>query len=313
MFNNHDTWLTLGITLDFVVAIPVLLYFLVYRKSNKRFLSVLPFALLGYIALVFIMPNSAQGTLDVVKYILIPLEAAFIGCMIYSVVRNLLRMKRQSIVNTHPFETLRLSLDTTLGHSKMVPVLMHELSVLFYAMFSWRAKPYVRTDSTSFSYHLNSGWLIIVLFASKMLLLEGALVHIIMAQWSHTIAWIISAGNVYLIMVLIAELRAMRLNPILISEKGIVVRYGNQLLSTIDREHIASVDLIKYEKLTNEQLKTSFIPLVTEPNVLIQLKEPIMVTGPYGKRRQVDQIYLFLDQPHDFLQECDRLMVEVTQ
>ncbi|UNK16908.1 hypothetical protein MNQ98_20765 [Paenibacillus sp. N3/727] len=68
LYEEFDQVLAIGITLDFVVVIPLLLYFLVYRKINNQILSVLPFALLGYIALVFMMPNTAQGTLDVVKY-----------------------------------------------------------------------------------------------------------------------------------------------------------------------------------------------------------------------------------------------------
>lgn len=256
------------------------------------------------------MPNSVQGTLDVVKYILIPIEVAFISYIMYSVIMNIRKTRQSSLEKVHPIEALRGSLDTTFNHSKMVPVLAYELSLLYYALFSWKMKPYSRSGSSSFSYHINSGALIVVLFASKLLLLEGALVHILLTQWSHMVAWLISFGNLYIILMLISEIRAMYINPILISDKGMTIRYGNQMLAEIKGETIESVSAIKFDKLSKEQLKSSFTPLFTEPNIFIQLNTPITVMGAYGVRKKVDQIYLFLDQPQEFIQKSNTIIVK---
>ncbi len=123
-------------------------------------------------------------------------------------------------------------------------------------------------------------------------------------QWSHTVAWVLSLGSIYVIILLIADYRAMCLNPILVSKQEIRIQYGIQMLSYIDIDNIESISMIKFENLTKEDLKTTFTPLVIEPNVLIRLKSNISVIRLFGKRQMVDQIYLFLDKPLEFQVEC---------
>lgn len=309
LFTEFDQVLSIGIILDFVVVIPLLIYFLIYKKINVSFLSVLPFALLGYILLGFMMPSTGQRLLDVVKYILIPIEVTFLSYLIYSIILNIRKTRRSNMEGLHPIQVLQNSLDITFKQSLMVPVLAHELAVLFYSLFSWKTKPYVRQGSLWFSYHHNSGALVMVLFVSKLLLLEGVLVHILLAQWSHTLAWIISFGNLYLILMLISEVRAMYINPILMTDKSVIIRYGNQMFADIDLDFMKSADKIMFDKLTKEKLKVSFVPLFTEPNIHIQLKDKISIIGPYGVRKKVDHIYLFLDQPEEFLRVCNKIMM----
>lgn len=45
LFKENDQLLTIGISIDFVVVIPLLLYFLIYRNLNKKIIAILPFAL----------------------------------------------------------------------------------------------------------------------------------------------------------------------------------------------------------------------------------------------------------------------------
>jgi hypothetical protein len=308
LFKENDQLLTIGVTLDFVVVIPLLLYFLIYRKLNKKIISILPFALLGYIALLLMIPSTSHGTVEIVKYILIPMELIFL-CYAISKIYRIIRNDRRNIsTNSHPIETLRKSLEATFRNSKIASLLVHDASILYYTLFSWRKRPYTRTGSTAFSYHTNSSWLITVLLLSKILLIEGACIHLLLMQWSHTAAWVLSLGNIYVIMLLIADYRAMRLNPILVSKQEIRMQYGIQMLSHIDVDNIESVSIIRFEKLTKHDLKTSITPLVIEPNVLIHLKNKTNVIRLFGKRQMVDQVYLFLDKPHEFVAECYKAM-----
>ncbi|MEK3913459.1 hypothetical protein [Paenibacillus sp. FSL H7-0331] len=308
LFKENDQLLTIGISIDFVVVIPLLLYFLIYRNLNKKIIAILPFALLGYIALVLIIPSTGQGTLEVVKYTLIPMELMFLCYEIYKIYQIIINFRRNITVGSHPIETLRKSLEATFSNSKITSLLVHDASVIYYALFSWRKKPYLRTASTSFSYHTNSSWLITILILSKILLIEGACVHILLMQWSHTVAWILSLGNIYVIILLISDYRAMCLNPILVSKQEIRIQYGIQMLSYIDIDNIESVSMIKFEKLAKKDLKTSITPLVIEPNVLIRLKSKITVIRLFGKRQMVDHVNLFLDKPHEFQVECHKLI-----
>ncbi|NGM82452.1 hypothetical protein G5B47_08480 [Paenibacillus sp. 7124] len=257
---------------------------------------------------MWIVPDTGQGTLDDIKYILMPVELMFISYEIYKVYQIISNFRRNRAVDSHPIDTLRKSLEESLSNSKIASLLVHDASVFYYALFSWRKKPYLQTGAASFSYHKNSNWLITILILSKILLIEGICIHILLMQWSPIAAWVLSLGNLYIIILLIADYRAMCLNPILVSKQEIRVQYGIQMLSKIDIDNIESVSMIKFMKLTKNDLKTSFTPLVIEPNILIRLKSKIPVIRLFGKRQMVDQVYLSLDKPHEFQVECHKLM-----
>ncbi|MGO4344711.1 hypothetical protein AB4Z45_04335 [Paenibacillus sp. MCAF9] len=305
LIKENDQLLTLGIALDFVVVIPLLLYFLWFRVLKFKIASIIPFALLGYLALTLFVPNTDQETMNAIKYFLIPLPPFILALKIYDIAAA---YKRYRKVDNHPIETLRKSLEETIRHPKIAALLTHELSVFYYALFAWKETPFIRTGAASFSYHKNSNKLITLLVFSKVLIIEGVCMHILLAQWSHTAAWLLSLGNVYIIMLLIADYRAMCLNPILVSDQQIRFQYGIQLYSDMNINTIASISAITFEKLAKDKMKKTTKILGTEPNVHLMLKEEITVTTAFGIREQIDQIYLFVDKPHEFQTKCQQLM-----
>ncbi|OPH59307.1 hypothetical protein BC351_20560 [Paenibacillus ferrarius] len=306
MYQANNQLLTVGIALDFIAVIPLLLYFLIYRKINKKIISILPFAFFGYIALQFLIPHTGQETLEFVKYTLIPLELLFLCYEGYKIFQIINYFRANRATNRPPLEIVRKAIEGAFNNSKIASLLVHDVSIFYYAIMAWRKKPYVRTGAASFSYHKNSSWLITILILSKILLIEGVCIHLLLSQWSPTVAWLLSLGNIYIIFLLIADYRAMCLNPILLSNQSIRIQYGIQLSSPIDIDiaNIASVSIIHYKKLTKHDLKTSVTPLVIEPNVLIQLKNEITMIRLFGKRQIVDRLYLFMDEPDEFYIEC---------
>ncbi|MCR8658992.1 hypothetical protein [Paenibacillus endoradicis] len=305
LLQDNNQLLSMALVLDFVVVIPLLLYFLIYRKLSKKFISVLPYCLVGYIALMLLLPQSSQTEIEVVKYIIIPLELAFISYEIYKFSQIIITYRRNRSTDSHPIETLAKSIEENFKNSKLAALLIHEISVCYYIFLAWRKKTYTQAEATSFSCHTNSSWFVIVLFLCKLLIIEGALIHIVLMQWSHIAAWIISLGNVYLILWFIADYREMTLNPILIFKHKIRIQYGLQMLAYIDIDNIESVSMMNYEKIPNNELKTAFIPLAIEPNILITLNNTIKISRMFGRRQLVDRIYLFIDKPREFQIQCN--------
>jgi|GEM_PF-3299608 len=305
LLQDNNQLLSIALSLDFVVVIPLLLYFLIYRKLQKKFIAILPFCLVGYITLMLLLPQSSQAEIEIIKYIIIPLEIGFISYEIYKLSQIFNTYRRNRSADSHPIENLTKSVEVTFNKSKLTGLLVHELSVFYYMVLSWRKKSFTQANATSFSYHTNSSWFVIVLFLCKLLIIEGALIHIVLMQWSHIAAWIISLGNVYLIFMLIADYRAMTLNPILLFKHKIRLQYGLQMLTYIDLDNIESVSTINYEKLTNDELKTAFIPLAVEPNLLITLNNKITISRMFGKQQMVNRIYLFVDKPREFQIQCN--------
>jgi hypothetical protein len=305
LFHDHIHLLTAAIALDLVVVLPLLLYFLVYRSRQKSFISILPLALIGYLVLLAFMPSSSHGLLQIVKYVLIPLELLFVCLKSYELS---LALRRSSFQKGDPIHSLRGLINETFGTSKLAAMIVHELSVAYYAVFAWRKRAAVHPNASSFSYHNKSGGLIPLLILVKILLLEGIVFHLLLMQWLPLAAWLFTLGNVYVLMLLLADFRAMRLNPVLLSPAQLTLRYGLKLAARVNTDLLASAASVSSAQLTKENLKKACTPPATEPNIVIHFKQSITVTRMFGMQETVNQLYLYLDEPDNFQQQCQQII-----
>lgn len=85
------------------------------------------------------------------------------------------------------------------------------------------------------------------------------------------------------------------------------------MYSDINIENIESISVIKFEKLPKEEMKKTTKILDTEPNIHIRFKNKMTVIAVFGIREQVDQMYIFVDKPHDFQSESQKLMDNQSQ
>jgi len=305
LYLDNTQLMNLGITLDYMLVIPALLYFFIFRKRSSSIAPILVTLILGYFAVRFVLPNEEQGILRHLEFVVIPLELLFIayeGRMVY---RIILHYRQNRTAHSHPMDVLRQSIQSTLPDLAITSFLLHDLSILYYTLFAWKSRPFDERGKTSFRYHTESNWFILILMISKILLIEGIAIHLLVMQWSHLAAWVLSIGNIYMILLFIADYRAMCLNPILLSERVLRIQYGIQLRAVLDMGQIESVSVINAVSLTKSELKTAFTPLIVEPNVKIELKQPQTITRLFGQRQSVQYIYLFVDEPQAFQRACE--------
>jgi len=305
LYFDNTTLMNVGITLDYMVVIPALLYFFVFRRQKRSLAPILVFSILGYVALRLILPNIEQGITRHLAFVLIPLElmlVAYEGRILY---RIIIHVRQNRTAHSHPIDVLRNSIQSTLPNTKITSFLLHDLSIFYYALLAWKTRPFEKRDATSFRYHKESNWFILTLMISKILLIEGIAIHLLVMQWSHPAAWLLSIGNIYMILLLIADYRAMCLNPILVGGDILRMQYGIQMHAIVDIEQIESVSLVQSVNLSKMEQQTAFTPLAVEPNVKIELKQPQTVLRLFGKKQSVQQIYLFVDEPRTFQQACE--------
>ncbi|MCM3338246.1 hypothetical protein M3650_06245 [Paenibacillus sp. MER TA 81-3] len=84
--------------------------------------------------------------------------------------------------------------------------------------------------------------LVIVIGIIHVLVLEGAGLHFLIHQWSALAAWILTLSNVYFILALIADYRLMKLNPVLVTDRDVRIRFGmkrqmKQIALCLDKPH----------------------------------------------------------------------------
>ena len=118
-----------------------------------------------------------------------------------------------------------------------------ELAVWYYALLSWRKKPYVLSGERAFSYHNAGGYMNMMLGLALAFPVEIIAVHLLVSQWSVIAASIITALSVYAAIWLVGDARARILRPIVVGEGSVRLECGIQMETVIPASNIEMVAL----------------------------------------------------------------------
>jgi hypothetical protein len=207
---------SVGAVLDMTLTVPALYYFLVARPAGRGVSSVGLVALLALWRTSFVFPHLIPGKV----WIGAAVEALAIGL----VVAGVLRLKATD-ANSDPATRIQLATRGILPFSGAEPALAFELTVLYYGL-AWRAKPHIERESEAFSVHRTAGLADIFRVVGFASFLELVPVHLVVAQWSSTAAWVLSGLTVYGAFWAFAMARAFALRPTLVSRDEVWVRFG---------------------------------------------------------------------------------------
>jgi len=291
-----------------MLFVPFLYYLFVLRNSNRKLAAALPFVILGYLAAMLLIPGSPPA-LKWFGYALVPFEAALI---VYGLLRlrNWRRQYRATLAEQsgHVADSLLKSTSAAFGGGKLAAYAANELTILYYAYASWRTRRYEREGTAAFTYHTNSIWPSTLLIVGKIIVLESIGLHFLISQWSHLAAWLLTSGDVYLLSLLIADYRAIRLNPVLVGKETVRIRYGLRIRADIQIDDIESVDVSREYTLSKEEQEAAVTPVFEAPNVLIRCHRPVATAGMFGIRKTVSHIYLKLDHASAFQKEVETVL-----
>src|SRR5689334_22631681 len=97
-----------------------------------------------------------------------------------------------------------------------------------------------RLTVTPVTVHERSGWGSIVAGLVVLLFFEAIGMHLLVSIWSWKIALLVDAADLYGIVWILGDYRALRLRPTLVSATTIELRHGLRWKATIARDNIAS-------------------------------------------------------------------------
>lgn len=283
--------------LDFMVGIPLGFYLLVVRSRRLTLLSVIPAIWIGYAFSVFALGSPDAGILPCLLIVLIPVELAIAVRECLKVVRVYKSAKRASADPMVWFEETMFYLVRKDAPASMAAA---ELSVWYYALLSWRKRPYVLPGERAFSYHNAGGYMNMMLGLALAFPVEIIGVHILISQWSIVAASIVTALSVYAAVWLMGDARARVMRPVAISDDCVRLECGIQMEATIPLPDIEKVCFSENE--VSALAKTDKLNYGTfyQANVWIEAKQPIAVRTMLGEKR-VRGIGLSLDDPHAFV------------
>jgi len=273
-------------TLDLVVVVCAIYYWLLVRPGIRGRVSLIPIALLGVLRATFLYPNART----LAAFAAGACEIALIAFVVIQVRAKVRRSPGKRAGD--PVDLLRASLEPILpGAARFLAA---ELSILYYALFSWRAKPYVPKGDRAFTLHKKSGHadlLYIVAFASTM---EIVPLHLLLRHWSPLAAWIATSVSLYGMVWLVGLARSIALRPVLVGPDYLDVKFGLLFRLRVPRESIATVRRVRPDDTA------TVVPRRSAPNVFIELVEALNAEGPLGLRRVVSRLAVSADDEHEF-------------
>ena len=149
-----------------------------------------------------------------------------------------------------------------------------------------------------FTFHTRSGWGAIAAGIAIAIAGEAIGVHMLIRQWSVIVAWILTALDVYGLVWLINDYRALNNSRTTIDAAGLHIRYGKRWVADVPLAAIESVERIEGEwKKRPGAIK---LAILDDPRLLIRLREPVQAIGLGVIKRQVDTIAALPDDLEGF-------------
>ncbi|MEH7074298.1 hypothetical protein [Neobacillus drentensis] len=305
------TGMVIGSLFDFIVTIPLLVYFFIIRKRYSL-KYILPIMIAGYGAAVLIIPHGLLSAYSFVKYILFAGEAAFFLLEIYVVVKLFIKIpaiiksyrKNYSEIPTFPYR-MKQAWDQHLKPSRAQEFFFSDVTMFYYSLFSWRKKPWP-SDDWRYSFHKKTGAITLYIMLIHAVVLESLGFHFLLHSWSELVAIIVLILNVYTLLFFLGEIQAIRHCPIMITDKYLYLQVGIMKQLIVPIEKIKSIHVYNGpDKLTKEETKDIFDATLSDffkekPQFEVELDHAVEARFMYGFKRRVNKVHLRIDEPQRF-------------
>lgn len=216
-----------------------------------------------------------------VRLLAAPVELALIWLAVSSV-RRAVQARSASDAAT----ALRTGLSDALGDSPVARAVATELAILWYALFSWgrRAAP------GGFTAYKRAGW--VAIYAALALACAGEAIplHFLFRRFGPLAAALSVTVHVYTVLWLVGDLRALVLRPIRIEGRSLLLRIGLRWEADVPLDAIASID-------REPSAKGLKLGVLGSPNLVLRLRAPMQLHGPFGIRKTSDTLLLQVDDP----------------
>ena len=283
----------IALPLDFMVGIPLGFYLLVVRPRRLTLLSVIPVIWVGYALSVLALGAPDAGILPALLSALVPVELAIAARECLKIART---FKTAKAKGPDPMAWFRETMLYLVRKDAAASMTAAELSVWYYALLSWRKKPYVLPGERAFSYHSAGGYMNMMLGFALAFPVEIVAVHLLVSQWSVIAASIITALSVYAAVWLVGDARARILRPIVVGEGYIRLECGIQMEAVIPVSNIEMVALSDNEVGHIEESDRLNCGTFYHPDAWLVTKSPVEVRTLLGVKR-VRAIGVSVDNP----------------
>ncbi len=292
--------LAVGITYDLALTAP-LFYYLAIRRTRIPKLTVALVFSAGLLTSFYLLPAEHRTHSEALLKFAVPvLELSLVGFVGFKTYKALSIYKRKSAKTCDLKSVLEQVCEELFGKSRIAKAVAFEASIFAYAFLPLRA---TESDGYAFSYSKQRGTN--ALFAACIFIVAGEtlVLHFVISRWSIVAAWILTISSLYILVMFVAQFRALRKRPVEVLPETLVIRCGLFCEAVIPRKDIESVASFEYrEGADPETYQAAFLKGFENMNVLINLKREATAYGPYWTKQNFKRMAFFVDQKTEFLQ-----------
>lgn len=289
----------LAVTLDLTLFVPALYWLLVIRPAGASATRVVAAFVLSFIGARFVLLPGQREYLMYVRFLGAPAELALIAYVVVKV-RRAARGFRGAAPTADVPERIGAALANAFPYRVVGRLLSTELTVLYYALLSWRRAPHVPTGSDAFTFHRRSGLIALLSAATGAAVVELFVVHLAVHAFSARVAWGLTFVSAVGVVWLIGFTRAIVLRPVLVTARGVLVRSGVQWTVDVPFADIARLETGRVSAPAGRVPGHLRVGGSGRPTAVIHLREPATAAGIYGRNRQARTISIPLDEPAAF-------------
>lgn len=297
IFDQDTELLSAAITIDLLLTVPIIHYFLIRKKNIPKTTPVF-FFIVGIVIASFILPKEYQSLLNIAKFWVLPMVEVtvfgLIGYKIYSIVKE---FKAQKEGTPDAFSAIKKA-SSEIIPGRIASVLAAEIGVYYYGFITWK-KPELRDNQ--FTYHKRNA--VTSVFGALILIIgvETIGVHLLLSLWSTVAAWILTAISIYTLFQVIGIAKSLSRRPISIDRDTINLRYGLLNETSIRLDNIESIEYSTTPIKDNpEILPLSPLGELDGHNTIITVKEECELSGFYGSKKRFTSIAFNVDDVDAF-------------
>lgn len=290
-----------AITIDLLVTVPVLYWFLVVRRARVPAVTLLPVFIASLALARTILPEGYEGWVGLASLTVLPVvELAVLGVAGVRT-RTMVRRMRATPRGADPFDAFRDALGELMGSPALAHAVASEVMLVWYALLSWRAAPRVAEGDAAFTNDRRTGATGVLSGLGIATVMEGAVVHVLAAHHDAGLAWGMTALSAYTLLWIAGFARALRLHPVTLGADAVRVRVGMIWDVTVPYSAIVRVDTAPRAPIDRRTPGYLHAAFAGTPQTMLTLKGPVDAIGIYGiRKRGIERIGVYVDDAIGF-------------
>jgi hypothetical protein len=299
-FAERPDALAFGVAVDLTCLVPLAYWAAMVRRGGAARTSLVPVVALSVLGATLVLPAEHRSFVGLARYAIVPLELVLVGYGVRGA-RRALRAAR-ALGDRDAAEALESGFVAALGDRIAPRILAAEIATVHYALFARAAAPGTapqdrgaafsqlgaRSGATAWGFGL-------------AIVVETVVLHLWLARSYPAAAWGSTALGAYSLLWLAGHHRAVGLRHVVLAGDTLALRAGLRLTARVPLAAVAAVEELSWRTVPSPARGYLDAAQPAEPNVVVTLAEPTVVTGAFGLRRTVTRLGLRLDDAAGFV------------